>query len=259
MIAQIQAVEFHGLPAIMWRGPDGSEAIATLQGAHLVSWKPPDGEERLFVSERSLFEPGKAIRGGIPIVFPQFAERGPLMKHGFARTSDWTFDRAALVLESSPATLAIWPEAFRLEVVPTLGGSRLEVGFRVTNTGDRALEFAAALHTYLRVSEATTVRVEGLEGVRYEDREGSDIDRIYFSAPPKLRLVDSGRVLTIEQRGFGDTVVWNPGRGMTAQMPDMAPEGYRHMYCVEAAAIDPRVTLAPGATWSGAQAIAVSD
>jgi glucose-6-phosphate 1-epimerase len=41
-------------------------------------------------------------------------------------------------------------------------------------------------------------------------------------------------------------------------MPDMPPEGYRRMLCVEAASIDPTVTLAAGSAWTGAQAITVS-
>ena len=258
MVAIPGIIDYHGMPAVRWEGRDGSCAIATLQGAHLVSWTLPGGDECLFVSERSPFEPGKAIRGGIPVVFPQFAERGPLAKHGFARISAWTFDGAAFVLESSPETLALWPGAFRLELVPRFGATRLEVELRVANTGDKSFEFAAALHTYLRVSDATTVRLEGLEGARYEDRESSGIDRIYFATPPISRLTDSGRTITLEQRGFADTVVWNPGREMTAQMPDMAPEGYRRMLCVEAAAIDPAVTLVPGATWVGAQSLTVS-
>ena len=53
-------------------------------------------------------------------------------------------------------------------------------------------------------------------------------------------------------------VARNPGRERTAQMADMAPEGYRHMLCVEAAAIEPPVSLPPGATWSGSQAITIS-
>jgi glucose-6-phosphate 1-epimerase len=41
-------------------------------------------------------------------------------------------------------------------------------------------------------------------------------------------------------------------------MPDMAPEGYRRMLCVEAAAIEPLVRLEPGVSWAGSQAITVS-
>ena len=269
------------MPAIRWRGSDGAAAVATLQGAHLVSWTLPAGEEALFVSERSPFAAGKAIRGGIPVVFPQFAELGPLARHGFARTSDWTFmgvaetkkgARASFTLDASPRTLALWPHAFRLELAATLGRSSIDVELRVANTGDAAFAFAAALHTYLRVSDAASVRLEGLQGARYRDREPiavgvegraivtaeEPIDRAYFGAPPVLHLEDAERVLEIAQRGFGDTVVWNPGRELTAQMPDMPPDGYRRMLCVEAACIEPAVTLGAGSAWTGAQAITVS-
>src|SRR5690349_3045588 len=90
-MAAAEACDFHGLPAVRWQGRDGATAIATLQGAHLVSWVPAQGGERLFVSERSPFEPGRAIRGGVPVCFPQFADRGPLPQHGFARVLPWKF------------------------------------------------------------------------------------------------------------------------------------------------------------------------
>jgi glucose-6-phosphate 1-epimerase len=123
----------------------------------------------------------------------------------------------------------------------------------------------------LRISHAQNARLEGLRGVRYANRgatamdvEARDIvtaaepiDRVYFSTPPVTRLEDAGRMLRIEQRGFTDTVVWNPGRERTAQMPDMPPEGFLHMLCVEAVAFDPPVVLAPGAAWAAGQAITV--
>lgn len=256
-------IEFHGLPAVRWRSRDGATAIATLQGAHLVSWTPPGGTECLYVSERSAFEAGRAIRGGIPVCFPQFAERGPLVKHGFARTRPWTFlgagesDAGAHVsfaLDSSPETKALWPASFRLELVATIGGPNLDVALRVQNTGWETFAFQAALHTYFRVSEAVDVRLEGLqEPVTAKD----PIDRIFFAAPRATRLVDAARAFSIRQDGFTDTVVWNPGPELTAAMADMPAEGWRHMLCVEAAAIEPRVMMRPGTVWSGGQSIAV--
>ena len=277
----VENIEFNGMPAIRWASRDGASAIATLQGAHLVSWTPAGGTESLYVSERSAFAAGKPIRGGIPVCFPQFAERGPLVKHGFARTQVWTFmgegesEKGAHVsfgLESSPQTRELWPGSFRLELVATIGGTRLDVEFRVQNTGWATFHFQAALHTYLRVSEAQAIRLYGLRGTKYvnlgetapslEDRDAvtaSDpIDRIYFAAPRTTSFGDAGRVLRIEQDGFTDTVVWNPGRDFTATMADMPPDGYRHMLCVEAAAIEPRVMMKPGTQWIGGQSIAIT-
>ena len=70
------------------RAPDGARAEITPYGAHVTSWVTPDGRERLFLSRATSFSPGSAIRGGVPVVFPQFARRGPLRPHGFARISD---------------------------------------------------------------------------------------------------------------------------------------------------------------------------
>ena len=247
----------------------------------MVSWKTAGRGERLFLSRRSSFEKGKPIRGGIPVAFPQFAELGPLVKHGFARTMPWRFVAAAgtdagctvsFRLESSPQTRAAWAGEFRLELIASLGAKRLEVELRVANAGNAAFAFAGALHTYLAVSDAAAARLQGLEGTRYRDREAravqvearqvvtakDPIDRVYFAAPRKLRLDDGRDAISIEQRGFGDTVVWNPGRELAATMADMEPEGYRGMLCVEAAIVEPAVRLAPGAAWSGAQTLTAS-
>jgi glucose-6-phosphate 1-epimerase len=277
-IARAESVQFRGLPAVRWGSADGASAIATLQGAQLVSWSPVPDEEILFVSGRSGFAQGRPIRGGIPVCFPQFAERGPLAKHGFARTLPWRFvgveerpagAQARFTLASSAATLALWPHAFELELAATVGARQLDVELQVANTGAAAFAFAAALHTYLRVSDATTARLTGLQGVGYADREpptsgtelrqvvefAEPIDRVYYSAPPSTMLEEGGRVRRISQRGFPDTVVWNPGAALAATMADMDPEGWRRMLCVEAAAVDPAIVLEPGARWSGGQSI----
>jgi glucose-6-phosphate 1-epimerase len=265
---------------VRWASADGASAIATLQGAHLVSWTAASGEEMLFVSEQSAFEPGKAIRGGIPVCFPQFAERGPLVKHGFARTLPWRFlgveqdeagARATFALASTPATLAVWPHAFELELAAGVGGGHMNVELRVANSGADAFDFAAALHTYFEVRDATAARLSGLRGARYEDREpaaiGTEsravvdfiepIDRVYFAAPGSTELAEGARLIRIEQRGFPDTVVWNPGAAFAATMADMAADGWRRMVCVEAAAVHPPIRVQPGARWVGGQSISI--
>ena len=274
-----EAVDFHGLPAVRWRSPDGAIAIATLQGAHLVSWVPARGSECLYLSERSPFTAGRSIRGGIPVCFPQFADRGPLPQHGFARNLAWTFvgaqqtqhaASATFALESSPETAA-WPHPFRVELVGTIGGTTLETTLHVRNPGREAFTFTTALHTYLRIGTAEAASLEGLSGARYVNRGSPEvaiesraaipatepIDRVYFATARATTLRGADGPRRIEQRGFTDTVVWNPGRERAAAMGDMPPDGWLQMLCVEAAAIEPPVTLLPGATWTASQSIAV--
>lgn len=158
---------------------DGARLSLHRHGAHITSWIPADGRERLFLSARADYRPAAAIRGGIPVIFPQFAGEGPLPKHGFARTARWQpVDPPAVLapqralrlrLQDDEATRAIWPEAFAAELTMRLGGQRLSVGLAVTNTGTRAWSFTAALHSYLAVDAIADARVHGLRGCRYRD------------------------------------------------------------------------------------------
>ncbi|WP_428309709.1 D-hexose-6-phosphate mutarotase [Hydrocarboniphaga sp.] len=254
---------------------DGARAEIHAQGAHLSRWWNAAGDDLLFLSARSGFAPGVAIRGGVPVIFPQFAGEGPLPKHGFARTQPWTLvdqraDRARLALQDNAATRAIWPHAFGCELSIEIGGSQLRVSLSVTNSGDAAMLFTTALHTYLRVAAITDVRVLGLEGLRYRDTANGnaeaieraeqlaivgEVDRIYFDSPARLELVEPTRRLQIEQQGFSDTVVWNPGAEKGAALADMEDGGYQRMLCIEAAVIGKPVHLAPGETWSGSQTL----
>src|SRR4051812_24257287 len=83
-----------GLPKVGVNTPVCSGEIY-LHGAHITSWKPANSEETIFVSKESLWEDGRAIRGGIPICFPWFrnkADNPKAPQHGFARIRSWALD-----------------------------------------------------------------------------------------------------------------------------------------------------------------------
>jgi glucose-6-phosphate 1-epimerase len=264
--------------------PSGARAAVYLQGAHVAGWTDPSGAELLFVSGRSRYEPGAAIRGGVPVIFPQFADQGPLPKHGFARTAAWEHagsgtdaDGAAWALfrlEDTEATRALWPHAFRAELRVALDADSLAVALRVANTGDGTMAFTCALHTYFRVDDVRRAAVEGLRGVRYLDklRAGGafaeergavefagETDRVYVGAPDRLRVrgAAGGRTVTVEKRGFRDAVVWNPWEEGARALPDMADDEYLRMLCVEPANAAEPVHLAPGEEWTGVQRLRV--
>ncbi|KAG2568532.1 putative glucose-6-phosphate 1-epimerase [Panicum virgatum] len=81
-----------GLEKLVLREARGWTAEVHLYGGQVTSWKNGHGDELLFVSSKAIFKPPKAIRGGIPICFPQFGTQGNLEKHGFARNRLWVID-----------------------------------------------------------------------------------------------------------------------------------------------------------------------
>jgi glucose-6-phosphate 1-epimerase len=259
---------------------DGASVRVSPSGGHVVSWRPRGGTDALYLSPLTAHPPDAAIRGGIPVVFPQFANLGPLPKHGFARTAQWHPAEAApgddltLALTDTAETRAVWPHAFELALGVALGADRLRVALRVRNTGDAPFSFTAALHTYLRVGDIDRVGVEGLDGVRFRDKTaggatrtqqgvlwiGNAVDSVYERAPDAVSVVDAdaGRRLAVEKRGFEDVVVWNPWREGAAELGDLPDGDWRHMLCVEAAQVARPVTLAPGERWEGTQQLTAS-
>lgn len=248
------------LPAVHLTAPDGAQAIVTLYGAHLVSWKGADGRERLFVSSQSAMDGSRAIRGGVPVIFPQFAARGGGMRHGFARVldwqvaqngheGDWTFVVLTLTEEDlPPSTAATFPFPFKLVLRIAVRANELAMTLSVMNTGDKPFPFAAALHTYHLVDDLATVRIEGVEAqpLAIHDK----LDKVYEGVAGAIVLASAAGTLRLEQGGFTDAVVWNPGAADAAALADLADDEYRRFVCIEPAALGP-VTLAPKTVWRG--------
>lgn len=193
----------HDRPALRLVADTGDEAVVLVHGAHLISWRPVvDGaaSERFYLSPRSRFDSGAAIRGGVPIIFPQFNRTGPdtrIARHGFARTVDWrvigptglasarppspgdpswTEDEVALVLDQgSLADGSPWPYRFRVELGVRVGAGSLDLRLTVFNDGGDHLPFSTALHSYFAVDDVAQARIEGLAGVTVSDRvEGAN-------------------------------------------------------------------------------------
>lgn len=279
MTDPIEMAELHGQPVIKLQTPDGAVALISLQGAQLLSWTPAGGEDRLYLSPAAVFDGSTAIRGGVPVCFPQFAGEGPLPKHGFARTLRWTmtgnragtdYAVATLQLADDAATRALWPHAFTAEMSISIGGARLDMELEISNSGDNPFRFTAALHTYLKVREVEALRIEGLRGLEYRDSaEGNalkretgigvliegETDRIYHGAPSTLLVREDHRAMGIHTENFPDVVIWNPWEEKSRELADLPDDGFRRMLCVEAAAVRQPVELAAGASWWGRQTL----
>jgi glucose-6-phosphate 1-epimerase len=275
--------QFGQLPALQLRAPDGAEATITLYGAHLVSWKTAPSpqasaagavglqaaapQERLFLSTVSALDGSRAIRGGVPVIFPQFAERGSGMRHGFARVSTWRVlesgeqDGAAFAVlglsqaDLAPALAGAWPSSFDLSLRVTLQAQSLVMQLDVRNTGTTAFPFSAALHTYYLVEDVEGVRIDGVqaETLAIADK----LDQVFEGIKGQIAFDTGADKLALQQSGFTDAVVWNPGAADAAALSDMEDEEYRRFVCIEPALLGPQV-LEPGGSWRGEQRVVVS-
>ena len=99
--------------------------------------RPVSGREQLFLSKTSELREGAAIRGGVPLIFPQFSGLGALPKHGFARNAIWQLLRngqtesgaaqAVFSLQESAGTLKVWPHMFKAELIVTVSGETMQI------------------------------------------------------------------------------------------------------------------------------------
>lgn len=234
---------------------------------------------------QAIFKPPKAIRGGIPICFPQFSNFGHLEPHGFARNKTWTVEADPppfpvpisskayidLILKPTEEDVKIWPHSFeyRLRIALGPGGDlMLTSRIRNTNADGKSFSFTFAYHTYFSISDISEIRVEGLETLDYLDNlqdrarfteQGdaivfeSELDRIYLGTPSKIAIIDheKKRTFVVRKGGLPDAVVWNPWDKKAKAMADFGDDEYKRMVCVEAAAIEKQVTLKPGEEWTG--------
>ncbi|KAG4117497.1 hypothetical protein ERO13_D12G235500v2 [Gossypium hirsutum] len=274
----------NGADQILLRNPRGASAKVSLHGGQVLSWRTDRGEELLFTSSKAIFKPPYAVRGGIPICFPQFGQRGSLEQHGFARNRTWIIDENPpplhpndacgkayidLLLKPSEDDLKIWPHSFefRLRVNLTADGN-LSLISRIRNINCKPFSFSIAYHTYFSISDISEVRVEGLETLDYLDNlyqrerfteQGdaltfeSEVDRVYLGSRDAIAIFDHERKRTffIKKEGLPDVGVWNPWEKKSKAMVDFGDEEYKQMLCVNGAAVEKPITLKPGEEWTG--------
>jgi glucose-6-phosphate 1-epimerase len=165
---------------------DSTSAQIRCFGATLVSWRVNE-TELIFVSPKANLhneEQGKPVRGGIPIVFPQFGP-GKMQQHGFARNLRWSLSKHGLdpihgqpfvvfELEPTPYSQAMWPFSFRLLLHIAIRPATLITKLEVFNMeASSPFQFQALFHTYLEVGDVRKTLVRGLQGLHYTDNDGS--------------------------------------------------------------------------------------
>jgi len=265
-----------GLVRLVVTTPRASAHIY-LHGAHVTHFQPAGEKPVLFMSAASALQAGKAIRGGVPVIFPWFGGRAGHPEspaHGFARTSLWALEslslkpdgkvEVCLILQAGTQTRETWPHEFLLRHRITIG-RELSMALEVENRDSEPFDFEEALHTYLSVNEVRNVGTSGLAGTEYIDkvdglkrkvqdaepiRITGETDRVYLSTTTTCVADDpeAGRRIEVSKEGSATTVVWNPWIAKAKAMSDFGDDDWPRMLCIETAnAAENQVTVGPGA------------
>ena len=253
-----------------------AKARISSHGGQVLSYHPKgQTEDVLFLSDKAIYQPGKAIRGGIPICWPWFG--GDVSgfgrpAHGFVRNVPWDIlatmenndgsTSVKLGLTNTDESLAIWPMLFELILDITVG-EQLTLALTTKNTDSKNLTITQALHTYLNVGDINQVLVTGMDTVSYLDKledyaekkqagnivVDKETDRVYQNVPNKTVLVDKAlnRTITVSSLASNSTVIWNPWIASTAKLSDMDDDSYKQFLCIETANVfDDKVTITAG-------------
>ncbi|MFM7055721.1 MAG: D-hexose-6-phosphate mutarotase [Planctomycetota bacterium] len=260
---------------------DGTVAEIARHGAHMLRWQPAGHQPVLWVSNHSWFQPGRPIRGGIPICFPWFGAHpsdSSQPAHGTVRLQPWNLSGTESTSQGELVDVCLERAEgpFQLEYRVRIG-RELKCSLRVHLPFEATQEATceAALHTYLAVSDIRTVEVRGLESLPYLNKVpgqadggpagqpitfSGETDRIYQHSDHSVSIVDSGwrRMITISKSGSLSTVVWNPWIDKSRRMPDFGDDEWTGMLCVETAAVGScRLSLRPGQSHTLQAVIAV--
>jgi glucose-6-phosphate 1-epimerase len=213
-------------------------------------------------------------RAGIPVLFPQFGEWGPLRKHGIVRNKKWQLNREEFrnFKKEIQYSLAIhsgedpsWPYDAILDLRFSISSNDIHVSINIQNTGEKSFIWSGGLHPYFSVANLLEVRVRGFQNCPVRNKFDPTQSRfeeefLGFSEKPCESLFDSiGSVellmtsgsLILSATGFNQWMVWNPGKDGAREIHDLPDEDWNKFLCIEPAIVDPAMQLNPGQTFSG--------
>lgn len=254
-----------------------SRVVVSTWGGRVISWKYR-GRELLYQS--AIFEADETLspHAGMPVLFPQFGLFGDGNMHGFVRNMNWrteaaTSDQCVLVLTPNEFESNDPAVEFAAQVTAQLDDDRLRVWLQFDNASEsNVLTFTTGLHTYIAVDDIGGVQITGLQGANFLEaadelspsvdldvrlRFDLPVDRVYVGTPTPITMVAEAIKIVVDQTGFEDTVIWNPGSEHGPNCDSLERHEWRKFVCIEAAQIQNPVTLKPGESWTGSQTLTV--
>ena len=267
------------------------DAVISLQGAQILQFQPKGEKPWLWLSPHARFEPGKSLRGGIPVCLPWFGvnqQDSQKPKHGFVRTATWQLEQ---VLNTQNTMQIIFsfsytgdkPElfgtAFDAQLIIQLS-NEIEMTLHIQNKGLQTEDFSWAFHTYFAADNLANVSISGLDQLSYLDNTlglktrtqtgdvkfVGEVDSVYQNTAAPQQLIDQlidqlpsqppeQRTLEIKGSNCPTCIIWNPGKDSAENMTDVK-ESYKDFICLErGCAFSDTIQLGAGESFSGKMTI----
>lgn len=207
-------------------------------------------------------EKGQAIRGGVPVIFPQFANYGLLPKHGFARNLDWQLinswknsNESGVVYEIKLSDIEVtaWPHSASLNLTISFNSDVLLMQLRVKNTGENAISWTGGLHPYWWVPKLDDVSLKGLDGEQSKELKFSNdtLEKLYPNTGCLMLNRREAGIIKLEATGFTDWMIWTPRNKNIQFLNDIPSEDYQHFVCIEPLCASKSVQLEVGESFMG--------
>lgn len=230
---QFQFLKMSNNPVEIKHTKSGASATIFPFGATIKSFINSQGHETLFVSTLAKTDGSKALRGGIPLVFPQFGQPNKDMpQHGFLRNNYWKCgevydndDEAGCDFTLSLEDVVnargdgIWKDESQVDCTVILSvkvsAVSLTTVLTIENAGGNAFDYQTLFHTYYKIYgskalDGALCNVTGLAGYQVCDKitneekvQGDEpiiidceVDRIY--TPPQDKPAIDVEILTGE-------------------------------------------------------------
>lgn len=242
-----------------------AECKISLFGGNILSYRPKTQKHNVFwLGDLNKFDNVQAIRGGIPICWPRFAQEqlnSHLPRHGFARTSLWTLENVYVDETKMTAHLCLIPDKqYNLNICADLFikiTDKLECILETTNLGTENFAFSEAFHAYFYVGSRDKTQIKGVQGFQYiNSLDGKnykldkdltiteEFDSVFMNHTNSVKIVDNKlkRIINLEKKNSNSTVVWNPNKNVK----EASSGQFNKFICVEPANMgDNFVTLSP--------------
>ena len=232
--------------------------------------------EMLYLSPLVSFYPDNPIRGGIPLMFPQFGDSGPLRKHGFVRDLQWTLvaenddamaKNISYVLDIKATDFPEWPFDASLQMDASTGLDSFSIALTVINTGHQGFSFTGGFHPYFTISSRKDVQANGLEALPFRDSfpgenayvlNGDGLVEQQYMGDADVQFYNGFDWLKLTASGFDSWMIWNPGREGASKISDLPDEDWDKFICIEPIVLAQPICLNPGQKFNGELKISIA-